>query len=57
MKRGAQFVAWGSSWTLVRAERGRSGEPRTMYLIRRADGHEETRSRASVLGAAGKVSK
>jgi hypothetical protein len=49
VKPGTVFRAWAQKWRLVRAERGRRGEARTMYLIRREDGHEETRARATVV--------
>lgn len=49
VRKGMRFSAWGSQWTVVRSERGRRGEERTVYVIERADGHRETRSRSTVL--------
>lgn len=49
VRKGMQFSAWGSDWTVVRSERGRRGEERTVYVIERGDGHRETRSRSTVL--------
>lgn len=47
---GQCIVIHGSPYTVVRRERGRSGEDRTVYVIeRRSDGHRETRNRSSLL--------
>jgi hypothetical protein len=49
----AGFSAWGCRWRLIRIERGKRGEARTMYIIKReSDGHAEARARADVLAAA-----
>jgi translation elongation factor P/translation initiation factor 5A len=47
---GQVIVICGLPYSVVSRERGRSGESRTVYVLRRlSDGHTETRNRESLL--------